>query len=722
MPRNLTPEDLYAIAQVTDPRISPDGTRIAYVRTDIDRDTYEYQTTLWIVPTDGDVGASDGRPPSSSGEPRQFTAGPKDSAPRWSPDGSQLAFLRVPAGTSKPKSLDARDRGDGKPQLYLIAADGGEARRLTHLREGAGPAEWSPDGATLLFSAETGTPDDAEAEDASVEGKNVPRVRSVEQLFYRFDGHGYIYEHRAHLFTLAVEGVGASGGRPSDGERPGDPRQITDGDWSDAAPTWSPDGKQIAFTSDRTPERWRFPASQVWVIDAPGAVGASGGRLEPRRLSSEALGTAAPTWSPDGQRIAFLAAPRRGETGHTDLYVVDAGGPAESERLLTGDFTPVCSDRCIDDQRAAHELGHLAWAPNGSAIYFLGSLRGESQLYAARPGDGDLLPYSVTQGMHHVYGFSLDRDGRSLALAISDPLTPGDIYVQPVPPSGPAAEEVTPRRLTDVNGALLAEVALAAPREFSFTGADGWEMQGWVMRPADAPEGKPLPAILQIHGGPAYMYGYSFFLEFQVLAAQGYAVVYSNPRGSTGYGRVFCHAVTHGWGGKDCEDILAGLDAAIARGGIDGSRLGVAGGSYGGYMTNWIVGHSDRFKAAVTMRCVSNFATMFGMSDIGYALSLDEIGGAPWEDLDTLMRHSPITYVGNVTTPLLILHSDQDLRCPLGEAQQMYAALKYRDQPTKLVVFEGQSHDLSRNGHPRSRVRRLREIGDWLARYNPLDA
>jgi dipeptidyl aminopeptidase/acylaminoacyl peptidase len=686
MPRKLTPEDLYAIKQVEDPRISPDGTRIAYVQTVIDRDTYEYLKTIWMVPVAG-------------GEPRQFTAGPKDGAPRWSPDGQHLAFLRVPAGAGKPKSLAERDRGDDKPQLYMIAADGGEARRLTHLREGASPAVWSPDGATLLFAAETGTPDDAAAEDAAIEGKNVPRVRSIEQLFHRFDGHGYTYERRAHLFTLPATG--------------GEPRQITDGDWNDESPAWSPDGQRIAFASDRTPERWRFPASQVWVMDAAGG--------EPRRLTSEALGAASPEWSPDGQRIAFLASPRRGATGHTDLYIVAAEGPADSERLLTGDFTPVCSDRCIDDQRAGHDLGHLQWSPDGAAIYFLASLRGETQLYAARPGDSDLLPYSVTQGHHHIYGFTLDQDRRTLALAISDPLIPGDLYTQSVPAGGPTAEEATPRRLSSVNDALLAEVALAMPTEFAFTGADDWGLQGWVMRPADASDHDTLPVILEIHGGPAYMYGWSFFFEFQVLAARGYAVVYSNPRGSTGYGRVFCNAVSFDWGGKDYEDIMAGLDAALTRGGLDGSRLGVTGGSYGGYMTNWIVGHTDRFKAAVTMRCVSNFATMFGMSDIGYALALDEVGGTPWEDLDTLMRHSPITYAGNITTPLLILHSDQDLRCPLGEAQQLYAALKYRDQPTKLVIFEGQSHDLSRNGHPRSRVRRLHEIGDWFARYIPAD-
>jgi dipeptidyl aminopeptidase/acylaminoacyl peptidase len=214
------------------------------------------------------------------------------------------------------------------------------------------------------------------------------------------------------------------------------------------------------------------------------------------------------------------------------------------------------------------------------------------------------------------------------------------------------------------------------------------------------------------------MYGWAFFLEFQLLCARGYTVVYVNPRGSTGYGRAFSEAVNRDWGGKDYQDILAGLDAAIAAGGIDRDRLGIAGGSYGGYMTNWAVGHTDRFKAAVTMRCVANFATHFGTSDIGWYLTVDSMGGlVPWKDLEKLMLHSPITYVDRIKTPLLILHSDNDLRCPISEAEQMYAALKYMGREVKYMRFEEQTHDLSRNGHPRSRVIRLHAILDWFTSH-----
>ncbi|MFI5273233.1 MAG: TolB family protein, partial [Ktedonobacterales bacterium] len=258
LPRTLTPDDLYALKQVEDPRIAPDGGRIAYVLVEIDRESYAYRRSIWMIDTAG-------------GEPHRFTAGPHDSAPRWSPDGRQLAFVRAPDEELKPKSVAERDRGVGRPQLWLIAADGGEARQLTWLRHGAGAAEWSPDGTTLLFAAETGAADDPEAADAELAGKHVPRVRTIEQLWNRLDGHGFLYEHRTHLFTLPAVG--------------GEPRQLTDGDWNDGEPAWSPDGHQIAFASDRSDQRWRFPASQVYVLPLAGG--------EPRRLTSEALGATA---------------------------------------------------------------------------------------------------------------------------------------------------------------------------------------------------------------------------------------------------------------------------------------------------------------------------------------------------------------------------------------------------------------------------------------------
>jgi dipeptidyl aminopeptidase/acylaminoacyl peptidase len=675
MARRLEPEDLYAIKLVEDAQISPDGTRVAYVVMEIDRPTYEYRRSIWVIPAGG-------------GESRRFTSGHNDSAPRWSPDGQWLAFVRCPAGEVKPKNESERDRGVAKGQLFVIPADGGEARQLTFARDGVGQPAWSPDSTTLVFPAEVGPDDDPEAAEAPLHDKKVPAVRTVDRLWHRLDGKGWIYERRSHLFQIALDG--------------GPPTQLTDGDWDDEAPVFSPDGRSLAFLSDRTAQRWVWPGSDVWVLDL--------GSSQLRRLTDESLICTSVSWSPDGRTLAFTAQPRRKSNYYTDLCVVPAtGGPL---RKLTQDYAPTFVDEAIDDQRAGHHVPPPAWAADGSSIMTLASGSGSTRIVRVPVSGG--TPQPLTADRRRAYAFTADQSGSRLAFAATTPEIPGDLFVT----SAPGQET----RLTSLNDQLLRTVELAAPEAFRFSGADGWEIQGWILRPTH-PASSPPPAILEIHGGPMAMYAWSFFFEFQVLAGRGFAVVYSNPRGSTGYGAAFSNAVNNDWGGKDYQDIIAGLDFAVQQGWVDPTRLGVAGGSYGGYMTTWAVGHTDRFKAAVTMRCVSNMASMFGTSDIGWELTVEEMADAvPWRDLDRIMERSPITYVEKITTPLLILHSDNDLRCPIGEAEQLFSALKFLGREVVMKRFEGQTHDLSRNGHPRSRVIRLHAIVDWFTSHIDVQA
>jgi dipeptidyl aminopeptidase/acylaminoacyl peptidase len=696
--RNITIEDLYQFKQVSKPRISPDGQRIAFVITTIDEGKQEYHSSIWIVSTD-------------SGEVKRFTGGVSNAhSPSWSPDGQWIAFVTDRESDSgsvdqseqkklgKGMSYPDRERSfassaahshdlKGNSQIWVIPTDGGEARQLTFMQHGASNPAWSPDSKQIVFNAPVG-PADEENED----GKALPKVRVIDRLWYRLDGVGYINERRNHLFLIDATG--------------GDPQQLTEGDWDDADPTWSPHGSRIAFVSSRAEDRWRLPCPDIYTLAIT-----NGKAGDLKCSTSGSLACRAPSWSPDGSTIAFFGGLKLHSGGHLDLYTIPASTVQGTATCLSQDFEGTFQDWTNSDIGDEHISPVPAWSTDGRTLYALASHRGASRIFVLSASGAGSNPLTLTPGEVHTRDFSIDQSESKIALLIASATRVQEIFVRSLAP------ESELHRLTTLNDALLGETDLSGPEYMPYTGADGWPMDGWIMKPCDFDASKKYPLIVEIHGGPATQYGYGFFHEMQLLTAAGYVVLYTNPRGSCGYGREFSLAVRGAWGEKDSLDIMAGVDALLQKGYIDEQHMGVTGGSYGGYMTNWLIGHTDRFKAAVTDRSVTNLASDFGSCDVGWTFADDELDTTPWEDLDRYMRMSPITYVKNIHTPLLIIHSEQDLRCNIEQAEQLFASLKYLGREVLFVRFEGQSHGLSRGGHPKLRVERLRHILGWFEKY-----
>ncbi|QBD78065.1 S9 family peptidase [Ktedonosporobacter rubrisoli] len=676
MGRSITIEDLYSFKFLSRPRIAPDGERVAFVVTTIDEREHKYSSSIWVTAIDG----------SSA---RRFTsATARTGEPSWSPDGRWLAFVSDREGEPGDKDRkEQKKHGKGKPQIWLMPTDGGEARQITFMEHGASAPVWSPDSKYLLYTAAVG-PSDEETED----GKPLPKVRVIDRFWYRLDGVGYIYERRSHLFLLDIAG--------------GEAQQLTDGDWDDGEVVWSPDGKQIAFTSNRAEDRWRNPGDDIYTLSiADGRAGAL------RCLTDGTLSCHAPSWSPDGQTIAFLGSAKRRSAGQIYLYTIDQKADKAAATNLSQNFEGTCMDWTNSDIGDDHLMPAPAWSAAGKTLYVLAAHRGASRIYAFSLDGSNGQPTVVTAGDVHVRDFSVDRATNTLALLVGSTTRPQEIFTLSL------AQQGEMRRITGFNDELFAELTLSTPEYISYAGADGWPIDGWVIKPYDFDPAKKYPLVVEVHGGPHTQYGYGFFHEMHMLAAEGYVVLYTNPRGSCGYGFEFSDAVTGAWGEKDSLDIMNGVDVLLQKGYIDESRLAVTGGSYGGFMTNWLVGHTDRFKVAITDRCVSNIATMFGVSDIGWNFINDELNCAPWEDLGRYMHMSPISYVQNIHTPLLIIHSEQDLRCNIEQAEQLFCALLWLGREVKFVRFEGQSHGLSRGGHPKLRLERLRHIQDWFRKY-----
>ncbi len=722
MPKSPAAADLASLRVPTDVRLSPDGRSACYVVKSSSPDQTSYRTALWLVPTDG----------SEPG--RQLTLGAShDAAPRWSPDGRWLAFLsdrgsvlrkggaprdkedlqRVDATPVGLKDVVGRDIPRGNVQVWLLPLGGGEAHQLTDLPLDVGALEWSPDSSRLcIVSGATS----AKLPESKKDAGEPPRrdIRLIDELAYQLNGAGFIHEFPPKLWIVDVAD--------------GDARRLTSGRSSDEQPAWSPDGKQIAYVSDRGADPDLVWRADVTIIDADGGkpVRVSGGT---ERLFQH------PAWSPDGKHIAAVG--HRLEAGNPtrdDIHVFRAKAD-QTGANLTAEADLYVDASMNSDLVSAGATGPL-WAPDGKSILFDAPLDGSFELWRVRLADSRVE--QLTRGRHMLVSPSIAPAGDDLAVVAyprrcHQPAGPcqlrrartrevdcqarqGQGHASAHRPHGRGMEGHHPRRATG---------ALARGRRPQDPGlvlrGPGQGRQGWQAGVKGAKSGKrakPAPLVVEIHGGPATLYGFSLMWEWQVLLAAGVSVYACNPRGSTGYGQAFAKANFRDWGDGPQADIEVGIDALVKDGLADPARVGVTGGSYGGYLTAWMVGHSDRYTAAVACRGVYDMTAEMLSGDLGGPLFGGwELDAQPWEDPALYQRLSPLSYATAIRTPLLIQHAEQDLRCPITQAEELFSVLRSLKRPVRLMRTPGETHELTRSGTPHRRIENLEHIRDWFVHY-----
>ncbi len=649
----MQPEDGLALRSAADAQPSPDGRRIAYVVTELDRATDMARSCIWLTP-------------SSGGTPSRLTnASESSSEPRWSPDGQTLAFVAS---------------GERGPQICLLALEGGSALPLTEVPGGVtGPPVWSPDGRTIAFTARVSTPQPV---------ADAPRV--IRRLRYLLNGAGYIGDGFWHVFTVSV-----------DGTRPGCPIQLSTGEWHHFSPGWSPDSAHITCISTRR-EDW----DTEWVWDVY-VFDLEAGGDRPRRLTDSARACAAPAWSPDGQWIAYYAneCPRTAYTQDYYLWLVPASGGAA--RNVTRALDRGCQ---VSQPPSTNEPP--AWSADSTTVFVHVREGGFFHYYAYDLVGQTLRKLLAPSGVREPIAGLVRQsaDGSLLALTAATAVSPAELYTS-------AADGTERRQVSDLNADVLASVDVRPPCRLGHTSPEGWEVESWLwLPPAFATGAAALPAVLYFHGGPHNTVALGFNEQLHVLAGAGFAVIGVNFRGSTGFGAAFADSILGDWGRRELEDGLAIVDALVEQGIVDPDRLGVYGGSYGGFMTNLALGRTDRFAAGVSFATISGLDTWANQTDHWESVDWDS-GGTTWEIPNYYHEHSPLTYVADIRAPLLILHGEQDYRCSVAEADQLFGALRKLGRNVELVRYPGGSHAFAHTGRPSHRLDAIQRTLEWFQRY-----
>lgn len=707
------PETLWDWTFVNDIRISRDAQRVAYVVTTVDKIHDRYTSDVWIHDL-------------RTGEARPFTTHPAaDYAPRFSPDGQRLAFISARVSP---------------PQLFVLDLNGGEAQQVTDLDAPVAEPTWSPDSRRLALTSTARTSAERaereRLENAERQAREAPRGDSElletaprEQVLNDFqirrDGTpGFLStanKARSHVWIVDLNP--ARNGDPLLPARHPEPAvafRLTTGDFDDFSPTWSQDGRSVIFTSVRKPGPAAglggrlgliFNDSDLFSIPVPRREPAS--PMRPQPIVADQGTAYEPRVSPNGEWIAYLgAATQDPPVSHVmqQLWVVRPDG--SERRLLTGDLDRSIARAVLTDVASPVGAGlSWSWDPDSQALYTTVLDSGRSHIYRIAL-DGTWEQLTHLAGDLREVDVTAVNGKKTFVTIASTPSEPYDAWS-----FQGESTSATWRRLTQWNSDLLSTYAIDDYEEFRYPSFDDQEIQAFLVKPPGFDRTKKYPLVLYIHGGPHAMYGYSFFHELQVLAHHGYVVLFSNPRGSAGYGFDFGNSIQYRFPGDDARDLLIAVDKVLERGFIDERRLAVTGGSGGGLLTNWLITQDDRFAAAISQRSVSDFVSMVGTSDLGPTFMRLWFHGLPWQTPGHYQKLSPISYADRIRTPLLLIHSTEDYRTPIEQSYELYTALKAQGKTVEMVVFPEASHGLSRSGRPSQRVARLRHILRWLDTY-----